>query len=128
MSFWPMYHFAYKIGKLIHRQSGTNHKLPFAYGTKCLFVIWAKNFCRQNTTFSWKPCVHFAYGLLAYMSFCLENRQIYTSRSGLFQANFLIREFSYLIHEANYLTHEDIYLIHEANYLIHEANAIIFST
>jgi hypothetical protein len=84
--------------------------------------------------------VHFAYGLLAFVSFCLQNRQIYTSRSDLFLANFLIREFLYLIHEANYLTHEAIYLIHEAkylineanypiheaNYLIHEANEIIF--
>jgi hypothetical protein len=93
------------------------HKLNFPMGQR--------NFCRQNATYFWKPCVHFANGLLAYVSFCLQNRQIYTSRSELLYANFLIHEYSYLIHKANYLSHEAIYLIHEANYLSHEAIYLI---
>jgi hypothetical protein len=43
-NFWPMYHFAYKIGKLIHRQNDTKHKLHFACGAKCLCVIWPTKF------------------------------------------------------------------------------------
>jgi hypothetical protein len=77
--------------------------------------LW--NFCRQNATFSWKPCVHFAYNYLTHEANYL-----------MHEANYLIHEAHYLIYEANYLTHETNYLTHEANYLTHEANAIIFST
>jgi hypothetical protein len=40
----PTCHFAYEIGKLIHKQKDTKCKMHFAYGAKCLCVIWPTKF------------------------------------------------------------------------------------
>jgi hypothetical protein len=110
---WPMCHFAYKIGKLTHRQNDTKICCILPTGQIAYVSFGLRNFCRQKATFSWKQYVHFAYGLLAYAANYLIHEAIY-----------LTHEANYLTHEANYQTHEANYLTHEANYLTHEANAI----
>jgi hypothetical protein len=57
---WPMCHFAYEIGKLIHRQKDTTCSCILPMGQIAYVSFGLRNYRRQ-TTFCGKQNVHFAY-------------------------------------------------------------------